>query len=42
MINFMKKFENLILLIYGMTKRTNRGKFFKIYSLLIGFDNIIY
>ena len=27
MINFMKKFENLILLIYGMTKRTNRGIF---------------
>ena len=26
MINFMKKFENLILLIYGMTKTTNRGK----------------
>lgn len=41
MIKFMKKFENLILLIYSMTKRTNKGVF-KIYILLIQLDNIVY
>ena len=29
MIKFMKKFENLILLIYGMAKRTNKDNFFE-------------
>ena len=32
----MKKFENLILLIYGTTKRTNRGKFLKFTHCKLG------
>lgn len=41
MINFMKKFENLNLLIYGMTKRTNKG-ILKNLLIVNRNDNIVY